>query len=40
MLASHTGHTEALSLLLANGANVNAAMQVIQNSFTISHELD
>jgi ankyrin repeat protein len=38
MLASQEGHTEALALLLANGANVNAAKQVIQNLFTIGHE--
>jgi ankyrin repeat protein len=38
MLASQNGHTEALALLLANGADVNAAKQVIQNLFTISHE--
>jgi hypothetical protein len=31
MLASFTGHTAALALLVANGANVNAAKQVIQN---------
>jgi ankyrin repeat protein len=31
MAASSYGHTEALSLLLANGANVNAATQVIHN---------
>jgi ankyrin repeat protein len=40
MLASQNGHTEALALLLANGANVNAAEQVIQNMFTKSHEFD
>jgi ankyrin repeat protein len=33
MLASESGHTEALALLLANGANVNAAMHVIQNLY-------
>jgi hypothetical protein len=38
MAASANGHTGALALLLANGANVNAAMQVLQNLFTISHE--
>jgi ankyrin repeat protein len=38
MVASQNGHTEALALLLANGANVNAAMQVLQNLFTISYE--
>jgi ankyrin repeat protein len=31
MLASRNGHIEALALLLANGANVNAAERVIQN---------
>ncbi len=31
MVSSQNGHTEALALLLANGANVNASMQVIQN---------
>jgi ankyrin repeat protein len=40
MIASQNGHTEALALLLANGANVNAAKQVIQNLFTKSHEFD
>jgi ankyrin repeat protein len=40
MLASESGHTEALALLLANGANVNAAKQVVQNLFTIIHEFD
>ena len=40
MFASQDGRTEALALLLANGANVNAAMQVIQNLFTNSHEFD
>jgi ankyrin repeat protein len=40
MLASQNGHTEALALLLANGANVNAALQVMQNLFTNSHEFD
>jgi hypothetical protein len=38
MLASQNGHTEALALLLADGANVNAADQVIHHLFTISHE--
>jgi hypothetical protein len=38
MIASHYGHTEALALLIANGANVNAAEQVIQNLLTKSHE--
>jgi hypothetical protein len=33
MIASQNGHTEALALLLANGANVNAAEQVIQYFF-------
>ena len=36
MLASQNGHTEALALLLANGANVNAADKVIQNLSTIN----
>jgi ankyrin repeat protein len=36
MIASQNGHTEALALLLANGANVNAAEQVIQYFFNIS----
>jgi hypothetical protein len=40
MLASESGHTEALALLLANGANVNAAMHVIQNLYAMSHEFD
>jgi ankyrin repeat protein len=40
MIASQEGHTEALALLLANGANVNAAGQVIQNVFTVVYELD
>jgi ankyrin repeat protein len=40
MLASQNGHTEALALLLANGANVNGALRVIQNIFTFSHEFD
>jgi ankyrin repeat protein len=40
MLASQNGHTEALALLLANGAKVNVADQVPQNLFTISHEFD
>jgi hypothetical protein len=31
MLALQIGHTEALALLVANGANVNAAYQVTQN---------
>ena len=33
MWASQNGHTEALALLLANGANVNATAQAIQNIF-------
>ena len=33
MFASQDGRTEALALLLANGANVNAAEQAIQNNF-------
>jgi ankyrin repeat protein len=39
MLASLYGHTEALALLLANGANVNAVYNVIYNLNTISEEL-
>jgi ankyrin repeat protein len=38
MFAAYFGHTKALALLLANGANVNAAEQVIQYLFTLSHE--
>jgi hypothetical protein len=38
MCASQHGHTAALALLLANGANVNAAKQVIYNLNTISDE--
>jgi hypothetical protein len=33
MWASQNGHTEALALLLANGANVNATEQALQNIF-------
>ena len=33
MAASENGHTEALALLLANGANVNAAEQAIYFNF-------
>ncbi len=40
MCASHNGHTAALALLVANGANVNAAKQVIQNLWAKSHEFD
>jgi hypothetical protein len=40
MRASQFGHTEALALLLANGANANAAELVIQNLLTIIHEFD
>ncbi len=40
MFASQNGHTKALALLLANGANVNAAEQVIQNAFTFFNEFD
>jgi ankyrin repeat protein len=40
MFASQNGHTEALALLLANGANVNAAEQVILKSFTFFNEND
>jgi ankyrin repeat protein len=35
MLAAQNGHTEALALLLASGANVNAALQVIQNIYLL-----
>jgi hypothetical protein len=38
MLATQDGHTEALALLLANGANVNAGLQVIHNVYAISHD--
>jgi ankyrin repeat protein len=38
MLASQYGRTEALKLLLANGANVNAADKVMHNFNTIIHE--
>jgi hypothetical protein len=38
MLASQYGYTAALALLLANGANVNAAKQVLQNLYTEGHE--
>jgi ankyrin repeat protein len=40
MCASLHGHTAALALLLANGANVNVAEQVMQNLWTYSHEFD
>jgi ankyrin repeat protein len=40
MLASLHGHTEALALLLANGANVNAVYNVMYNLNTISEEFD
>jgi hypothetical protein len=40
VFAAFDGHTEALALLLANGANVNDADLVPQNLFTISHEFD
>jgi hypothetical protein len=40
MLASQNGHTEALALLLANGAIVNAAKQVVYNFLTVIHEFD
>ena len=40
MLAAFYGHTEALALLLANGANANAADKVISNLNTISVEFD
>ena len=40
MLASQYGRTEALALLLANRANVNAADKVISSLKTISGEFD
>ncbi len=40
MIASQNGHTEALALLLANEANVNAAGEVVENLFTRGHEFD
>ena len=40
MFASQDGCTEALALLLANGANANAADNVISNLNTISGEFD
>jgi ankyrin repeat protein len=40
MLATRYGHTEALALLLANGANVNAADKVIHNLNTNIDEFD
>jgi ankyrin repeat protein len=40
MLAAQNGHTEALALLLTNGANVNAAEHVFQLLFTKSQEFD
>jgi hypothetical protein len=40
MLASEEGSTEALALLLANGAIVNAADKVIYNLNTIIEEFD
>jgi ankyrin repeat protein len=40
MIASQNGRTEALALLLANGANVNAASQVVENLFSTSHGFD
>jgi hypothetical protein len=40
MFASQDGRTEALALLLANGANVNAAGQVIHNIFAGIYEFD
>ncbi len=40
MVASQYGHTEALAMLLANGAIVNAADKVISNLNTISGEFD
>ncbi len=38
MHASRSGHTAALALLLANGANLNAADKVFYNVYTISDE--
>ena len=38
MCASHYGHTAALARLVANGANVNAAKQVIQILRAKRHE--
>jgi ankyrin repeat protein len=35
MFASQYGHTEALALLLANGANVNAALQALRNIYLL-----
>jgi hypothetical protein len=40
MLAAQNGHTEALALLLAHGANVNAAEQVTQSLFIKNREFD
>jgi ankyrin repeat protein len=40
MHASRNGHTAALALLLANGANFNAADKVKENLNTISDEFD
>jgi hypothetical protein len=35
MFASEHGRTEALSLLLASGANVNAALQALRNMYLL-----
>jgi hypothetical protein len=40
MLAAKNGRTEALALLLADGANANAVLQVVQNLLTKSYEKD
>jgi hypothetical protein len=40
MIASCYGDTEALALLLAKGAIVNAAGQVMQTVFTLIYEFD
>jgi hypothetical protein len=40
MLATLYGHTEALALLLANGANVSATDKVTLSLNTIIHEFD
>ncbi len=40
MIASQEGSTAALALLVAHGANVNAATQVNYNLNTIGDEFD
>ncbi len=40
MFAAQNGHTEALAMLLANGANVNAAELVKQNFYNRNHKFD